>query len=77
MTVTADAKKRVILPLAKPGDRFDVQFVGEGKMVFTRLEPVAGGAASVKVEKQGGFSVGVLSRPIDDAALKEALSVFP
>ena len=77
MTVTADAKKRVILPTAKPGDRFDVQSVGEGKVIFTKLEPVAGKPASVKLEKHGGFTVGVLSRPIDEQALKEALAEFP
>jgi hypothetical protein len=40
MTVTADDKKRVVLPSAEPGDRFDLQPSGEGTFVLRRLEPV-------------------------------------
>ena len=32
MTVVADNKKRVTIRLAKPGDRFDVQTAGGGKI---------------------------------------------
>ena len=39
MTVTADAKKRVVLPPIKPGDRFDVQLSASGKLVLTPLIP--------------------------------------
>lgn len=38
MTVIADNKRRVVLPGAKPGDRFDVQDAGTRK-VLTLLEP--------------------------------------
>ena len=38
MTVIADNKRRVVLPGAKPGDRFDVQDSGL-KKVLTLLEP--------------------------------------
>jgi hypothetical protein len=37
-TSTADAKRRVILPAAKPGDVFDVQSQGEGRLLLVRLE---------------------------------------
>ena len=77
MTVTTDSKRRVVLPSAKPGDVFEVQFSGEGKLVLTRLEPVEPRRARVKIEKRGGYSVGVLDRPINEAALKEALAEFP
>ena len=77
MTVTADEKKRVILPSARPGDTFDVQLTGEGKVVLTRLERAQPEPAQVTVEKRGRFSVGVLKRPIDEEALKEALAEFP
>src|SRR6267154_1704611 len=40
VTVTADDKKRVVLPSAKPGERFDLQTSGEGTFVLRRLEPV-------------------------------------
>lgn len=35
---TADAKRRVVLPAAKPGDVFDVQTQGEGRLLLVRLE---------------------------------------
>ena len=78
MTVVADSKKRVTLRLAKPGDRFDVQIAGAGKFVLTKLQPVPGlPAAKVRIEKRGKYHVGVLDRPIQEAALKEALAEFP
>jgi len=63
--------------MVKPGDRFDVQMAGEGKLVITRLEPVAGGPARVREEIENGYSIAVLDHPIDMAALKEALEEFP
>jgi hypothetical protein len=77
MTVIADAKKRVVLPMVKPGDRFDVQSAGEGKLIITRLEPVAGGPVRVREETENGYSVLVTEQPIDMNALKEALEEFP
>ena len=38
MTTTADSKKRVVLPGAKPGDVFDVQRNGDGRFLLVRLE---------------------------------------
>jgi hypothetical protein len=35
---TADAKRRVVLPAAKPGDVFEVQTLGEGRLLLVRLE---------------------------------------
>jgi hypothetical protein len=78
MTVVADNKKRVTLRLAKPGERYDVQAAGEGKFVLTRLEPIQDARpARVQIEKRGQFSVGMLSAPINEQSLKEALSEFP
>ena len=34
-----DAKQRVVLPAAKPGDVFDIQSQGEGRLLLVRLEP--------------------------------------
>ena len=34
----ADAKRRVVLPAAKPGDVFDIQSQGEGRLLLVRLE---------------------------------------
>ena len=35
---TADAKRRVVLPAASPGDVFDIQSQGEGRLILVRLE---------------------------------------
>ena len=37
-TSTADAKRRVVLPAARPGDVFDIQTQGEGRLLLVRLE---------------------------------------
>lgn len=37
MTTTADAKKRIVLPTAKPGDVFDIQRFGESQFILVRL----------------------------------------
>jgi hypothetical protein len=36
-TTTADKKRRVVIPVARPGDIFDVQVEGEEKVVLVRL----------------------------------------
>lgn len=36
-TTTADKKKRVVIPVAHPGDVFDVQQQGEGRFLLVRL----------------------------------------
>jgi phage FluMu protein gp41 len=76
MTTVADDKKRVTIRTARPGDRFDVQVSGD-KIVLTRLEPAASRAAKVKIRRRGRYSVGVLERPVDERALRDALSDFP
>ena len=34
---TADNKKRVVIPIARPGDIFDVQQQSEGRLLLVRL----------------------------------------
>jgi hypothetical protein len=34
----ADAKRRVVIPAAEPGDIFDIQSQGEGRLLLVRLE---------------------------------------
>jgi hypothetical protein len=77
MTVVADEKKSVTLPGAKPGDRFDLQVISEGKILLTPLASSPAHPAVVRIEKKDGFTVGALDRPIDDKALSEALHEFP
>lgn len=46
---TVDAKQRVVLPAAKPGDVFDIQSQGEGRLLLVRLErPKPGSGMSMK-----------------------------
>ena len=78
MTVVADNKKRVTLRVAKPGERFDVQVVSDGNYILTRLEAIQSKkTANVRIEKRGRYHVGVLDKPINEDALKEALAEFP
>ena len=77
MRVVADARKRVTLPSANPGDSFEIQTSGKGTFILIRLETAPPRRARVKVEKRGRFSVGVSNQPIDEQALKEALAEFP
>ena len=37
-TAIADAKKRVVIPRARPGDVFDIQMQTEGCFLFVRME---------------------------------------
>ena len=39
VTVKTDDRKRVVLPNAKPGDVFNVEFSTEGKITLTKLVP--------------------------------------
>jgi len=34
---TADTKRRVVLPAAKPGDVFDIQSQGEGRLLLEAI----------------------------------------
>ena len=78
MTVTVEANKRVMLPIAEPGERFDLQVSSDGiRIILTRLDDEPARAANVRIEKRRGFSVGVLDEPINEDALKHALHEFP
>jgi hypothetical protein len=76
MTVIADSKKRVVLPTAKPGDRFDVEVSSEG-FLLRKLKPVERKPAKLRFEKRGRFTVAIADQPINKQALREALAHFP
>jgi len=77
MRVTADEKKRVVLPSAEPGECFEIQMPDNGTFILTRLGSGPAQPALVRLEKCGAFTVGVLDRPINEQALREALAEFP
>ena len=73
MTVIADAKKRVVLPTAKPGDRFDLQLAGE-KVVLTRLEPAR---PIVAYKRKGGLLLATSETSITWEQTRKAMDEFP
>jgi hypothetical protein len=75
MTVTTDSKKRVVLPLAKPGDVFDVSPSADGKIVLTRLVPEK--PASVRLVKKNGYTVAVGKHAITQEMVRQAMDEFP
>jgi hypothetical protein len=77
MTVTADNKRRVVLPSAKPGDLFEVQLSGEGNLTLTKLKPIRSRTTPVRFEKRGKYTVGVSERPISPEAIRQAVAEFP
>jgi hypothetical protein len=76
VTVIADAKKRVVLPPARPGDRFDLA-VSEGKYVLTKLEPVKEQRNKVRLVRKHGYLVAVSERPITQEMTRRYLDEFP
>ncbi len=77
MTAIADNKHRVTLRQARPGDRFDVEILAEGKYVLTRLEPTKPQSSRVRFEKRNGYTVGVSDQPVSEQAIRDALDEFP
>jgi hypothetical protein len=77
MTAIADNKRRVVLRQAKPGDRFDVAILEEGKYLLTRLEPVRAQRNQARLVRKHGYSVAVSKRPITQEMVRAALDEFP
>jgi len=73
MTVIADNKKRVTLPDAKPGDRFDLQFTAEGSVVLRKLEPVK---RSVTYVKKDGLLLARTNQPITMTETRAGIDKF-
>jgi hypothetical protein len=76
MTVTADAKKRVVLPTANPGDRFDVKVRGHGGLLLTLLEPARPRVRLMR-ERGTGLLLGVSEHDITWAETRKAMDEFP
>jgi hypothetical protein len=75
MTVTADAKKRVVLPSAKPGDSYQVEQTG-GEIRLRLLKPVPKEKARL-VKGANGYLVAVGTRPITQEMVSAAMDEFP
>jgi len=76
MTVITDNEKRVVLPQAQPGERFDLQVCANG-FVLRKLESLSPRPANVRFIKRDGFTVAMADQPMDEEALQEAFANFP
>jgi phage FluMu protein gp41 len=76
MTTIADNKKRVTLRTAKPGDRFDVQVSGDGKIVLTPLLPVDK-PNRIRLVRKHGYTVAVGEGPVTQEQVRKLLDEFP
>lgn len=71
MTVKTDDKKRVVLPNAKPGDVFSVDFSADGKITLTKLVPAE--PRLVKPRKVSGRWMGAKEARPDRQAIVDAI----
>lgn len=78
MTVTADEKGNLALPMTRPGDRFDVEVSSDGKVVLTKVVvSQSTDAGQTRFVREDGLLVGIAGRPIDSKKVREALDEFP
>jgi len=75
MTVTADAKGRVGLPGAKPGDSFRVEQSGD-ELRLTLLKPVPK-PGKARLVKRNGLTMIESDHPITQEMVRAALDEFP
>ena len=71
MTTTADSKKRIALPAAKPGDVFDVQRRGEGQFLIVRLARPEPAARLTRAQCLRAVAAAPLRPTMDWEALRE------
>ncbi len=67
----ADAKRRVVLPAVKPGDVFDVQNHGDGRLVLVRLERPEPGPRMSKTRCLEAIAAAPLHTRLDWDSLKQ------
>lgn len=75
MKLTADNKKRMVVPDARPGDVFDYQRLGNGHFSLVRLERPT--PPRVKLVRRHGYLVAVGSRTITCEETRKAMDEFP
>ena len=78
MTVTADAKRRVILRDAKPGDCFEVKVSGD-RILLTRMKPAEPKRPKVRLvrDPEKGYLVAVLERVVTQEEVRKFMDEFP
>jgi hypothetical protein len=73
VTVIADSKKRVVVSVAQPGDRFDVQ-LADGKIVLTKLGPMK---PRITYHRKNGLLLASSERTISWEEARRLLDEFP
>jgi len=71
MTTTADSKKRIVLPVAKPGEVFDIQRQGEDQFVLLRLTRPEPEARLTRAQCLRAIDAAPLHPMMDWATLRE------
>jgi hypothetical protein len=71
MTATTDSKKRIVLPVARPGDVFDIQRQGEGHLVLLRLTRPEPEAKLTRAQCLRAIDAAPLRPKMDWATLRE------
>ena len=74
MTVTCDAKRRVILPIGKAGDRFEVEYASDGRNIFTPLEPVK---RKVSYLRKDALLLAMTDAPVSWEDTRQAMDELP
>ena len=79
MTVTADDRKRVMLPHARPGELFDYSRDAEGRIILRRLKPEPNTPLPRKrlVKGKDGRIYVTGGIPVTTALLKKLMEEFP
>jgi hypothetical protein len=79
MTVTADEKGNLALPMARPGDRFEVVVSGADTLMLTKVAPATEEVKRNKVTfvRKNGHLVGVTDDGFNEEELAKALREFP
>jgi hypothetical protein len=75
MIVTADARCRVTLPKpVQSGDAFDLETIGPGRFLLTRLEKPA---CKVTLGRENGFLVATSGKRITMAETRNLMNQYP
>ena len=61
--------------MVKPGQVFEVQLSGEGRIILTRLAPQ--GRPVIKLVKKHGYTVAVGCQPLTQEQVRTFLDEFP
>ena len=77
ITTKADARKRVVIPQAKPGQVYAVQGEPDGIITLSPVKPIEPVSSKYKLVKKDGYTVIETDRQVSLETIKELLSEFP